>query len=86
MRLIDADKLTQKLTRAAAAAPIIALKKTVEIIMQAVEKEPTAFDLESVLGQIHRATDRDVVQNEFVQGYDAGLQLAENIIKGEVKP
>lgn len=95
-RLIDADKLIMYLNdyalteapddRESAGERRISriVYSALQNCMKAVEEQPTAFDVDKVVGELKRDKfiESECILSDVHQGYNAGLSRAVEIVKG----
>lgn len=81
MRLINADKLKEAIN-----SSLNTGRETFnpEIICEAVDEQPTAFDVDKVVGELKRDKfiESECILSDVHQGYNAGLSRAIEIVKG----
>lgn len=80
-KLIDADKLKEAIN-----SSLNTGRETFspEIICEAVDEQPTAFDVDKVIGELKRDKfiESECILSDVHQGYNAGLSRAIEIVKG----
>ena len=82
MRLIDTDKLKKDiLLQNILGEPI---QKIIDRYIQIVDEQPTAFDVDKVVGELKRDKfiESECILSDVHQGYNAGLSRAIEIVKG----
>jgi hypothetical protein len=82
MRLIDTDKLKKDiLLQNILGEPI---QKIIDRYMHIVDEQPTAFDVDKVVGELKRDKfiESECILSDVHQGYNAGLSRAIEIVKG----
>jgi hypothetical protein len=81
MKLIDADKLKEAIN-----SSLNTGRETFspEIIREAIDEQPTAFDVDKVVGELKRDKfiESECILSDVHQGYNAGLSRAVEIVKG----
>lgn len=80
-RLIDADELKEAIN-----SSLNTGRETFspEIIYEAVDEQPTAFDVDKVIGELKRDKfiESECILSDVHQGYNAGLNRAIEIVEG----
>ena len=82
MQLIDADKLKKDiLLQNILGEPI---QKIIERYIHIVDEQPTAFDVDKVVGELKRDKfiESECILSDVHQGYNAGLSRAIESVKG----
>lgn len=75
-RLVDVNKLKEAIIK-----EYLRGKKT---LMEVIDEQPTAFDVDKVIGELKRDKfiESECILSDVHQGYNAGLSRAIEIVKG----